>query len=237
MSEDKIPALEIEETEVKPVELPKGAVLGRNAEGQQDFGKDPNAPEETPEEPSNDSGKFPRATAKRDRRAEAKKIKEQRAAFGKYVQQMRKPVRHGEMQQIIQHIEHNVIGPKLKKLDDLVDKLQLLPDFIGNCLNNALKFDIEPSLETFEDFFEKYMERLKEEQKTEAERLEAEAKAKAEKEAKTTKKIQKEMAKAKEKASSGEEGEPVKGQATAADKEEQREDVKDTPETEETQKE
>lgn len=186
MSEEKVPALEIEETEVKPVELPKGAVLGRKTEGEQDFGKDPNAPvEETPDDGSHplsgkDSGKFPRATAKRDRKAETKKLREQKAAFTKYVQQMRKPVRHGEMQQILQHIEHNILGPKLKRLDDLVDKLQLLPDFIGNCLNNEGKFDIEPSLETFEYFFEKYTERLEKEQKAEEERLEAEAKAKAE---------------------------------------------------------
>ncbi|MCK5292851.1 MAG: hypothetical protein KAR39_12650, partial [Thermoplasmata archaeon] len=203
------------------------------------------------------SGRFPRATAKRDRKADAKKLREQKAAFQKYVQQMQKPVRHGEMQQILQHIDQNMIAPKLKRLEDLVDKLQLLPDFIGNCLNDEGKFDIEPSLETFEDYFEKYMKKLEEEQKAEEERLEAEAKAKAEKEKETTEKLQEEMAKAKEEASSGEEGEPVKGQATAADKEEQREDVqeqddecscesdcekctpdpKDTPETEETQKE
>lgn len=219
--EEKVPSLEIEETEVKPVELPKGAKLGRS-EGQQDFGKDPNAPAEEPDDGSHplsgkDSGKFPRATTKRDRKAEAKKLKEQKNAFNKYVQQMRKPVRHGEMQQILQHIEQNMLAPKLKVLEDLVDKLQLLPDFIGNCLGDDGKFDIEPSLESFEDFFEKYMKKLEEEQKAEEERLAAEAKAKAEEEA---------AAKEQDDECSCESG-----------CEKCTPDPEDTPETEETQKE
>jgi hypothetical protein len=236
MSDEKVPALEIEETEVKPIELPKGAKLSRKAEGEQDFGKDPRdvkdpKVEEAPDDGSHplsgkDSGSSPRATARRSKRDEQKEAAAQKKAFHKYVQQMQKPVRHGEMHQILQHIEMNLLAPKLKILEDLVDKLQLLPDFIGNCLNERGQFDIEPSLETFEDFFEKYTKRLEEEAKAEEERLAAEEEKKKE-----------EAAKEKE-ASSGEEGEPVEGQALAAeDNEETREDVIDTPETEETQKE
>ncbi len=224
MSDENIPALEIEETEVEPIELPEGARLSRKEDGEQDFGKDPKAvaQEESAEIPPDDgshpdsgkdTGRAPRATARRSKREEQKKEAAQKKALHKYVQQMQKPVRHGEMHQILQHIEMNLLAPKLKILEDLVDKLQLLPDFIGNCLGDDGRFDIEPSLETFEDFFEKYTKRLEEEAKVEEERLAAEAKAKAEKEKETTEKVQKEMAKAKE--------------AVA----------KDTPETEETQKE
>lgn len=210
MSEEKVPALEIEETEVKPVELPEGAKLGRS-EGQQDFGKDPNAPEEeTPKEPSNDSGKFPRATERRDRKAEAKKIKDQKRNFQKYMQQMRRPVRHGELPQIIQHIDQMVLGPRLKKLDELVDKLQLLPDFIGNCLSEEGKFDIEPSLETFDEFYENYMKKLEEE----------------------AAKLEEEEAKKKE-----EEGSSTSPSEPTTSQESTKSEGEDTPKTEETQKE
>ncbi len=214
MSEEKVPALEIEETEVKPVELPEGAKLGRS-EGQQDFGKNPKDVEAPVDDGSHplsgkDSGSAPRATARRDRKAEAKKLREQKAAFSKYVQQMRKPVRHGEMQQILQHIEQNILGPKLKILEDLVDKLQLLPDFIGSCLSDKSPgFAIKPSLESFEVFFEEHMEKLeKEAAELKAQQEEAEKQA-----AEAAKKIAEEAAEA------------------------SKEKDAETPETEETQKE
>ena len=220
MSDEKVPALEIEETEVKPIELPEGAKLSRKEEGEQDFGKDPKAVEAPPDDGSHpdsgkDTGRAPRATARRTKREEQKQAAAQKKAFHKYVQQMQKPVRHGEMHQILQHIEMNLLAPKLKILQDLVDKLQLLPDFIGNCLNDEGKFDIEPSLETFEDFFEKYMKRLEEEAKAEEERLAAEEEKKKE-----------EAAKEQDDECSCESG-CVKCTP----------DPKDTPETEETQKE
>lgn len=221
MSEEKVPALEIEETEVEPIELPEGAKLGRS-EGQQDFGKNPKDVETPVDDGSHplsgkDSGSAPRATERRSRKEEAKKIREQKAAFSKYVQQMRKPVRHGEMQQILQHIENNILGPKLKILEDLVDKLQLLPDFIGSCLSDKSPgFAIKPSLESFEVFFEEHKEKLEKEaaelktQQEEAERQAAEA----------AKKI------------AEEEAEKI-AEAAKASKEKDAE----TPETEETQKE
>ncbi len=210
MSEEKVPTLEIEETEVKPIELPQGAKLGRS-EGQQDFGKDPNAPkEETPEEPSNDSGKFPRATERRNRKEDAKKIKDQKRNFQKYMQAMRRPVRHGELPQIIQHIDQMVLGPRLKALDELVDKLQLLPDFIGSCIDAEGKFHTKPSLETFEDFVEKYMKKLEEDEAA---------------------KLEEEEAKKKEEGSSTSPSEPATSQESTKDEGE------DTPKTEETQEE
>ena len=180
MSEEKVPALEIEETEVAPIELPDDANLRRSDKGQQSFGEDPSkVKEEETTETSPDSGKFPRATARRKKREEAKKLKEQQGQLAKYIQAMKRPVRHGDMQGIFQHIQVNMIQPHIDRLDALVDKLQLLPDFLGNCLNDEGKFDIEPSLETFDEFVDNYMKKLEEEEAAEKARIEEEEKEKA----------------------------------------------------------
>lgn len=169
MMDDKVPELEIEQSEVEPLELPEGRRKTETGD-QQDFGKDPKtgktpgAESEEPEIPKNDSGKFPRATEKRSRREEQKKLKEQKQQHHKMMQEMRKPVRHGDLMQVMQQIQQFIVMPHVRKLQEAVDKLSLLPDYIGNCVNDSGVFDIEPNLESFEEYYEKYMERLEKEE-------------------------------------------------------------------------
>jgi len=188
MSEEKIPELEVEQSEVEPIDLPEGRRRVETGD-QQDFGKDPRTGDTPGEEPNDgahplsgkDSGKSPRATKRRKRREEQEKAKKQRQDHHKMMQEMRKPVRHGDLMQIYQQINQFMIAPRLKQLQDLVDKLSLIPDFLAEVLGEE-KIDMV----AFEEYYEKWLEEKKVEEeelaKKEQEAKEAAAKAAAEKE-------------------------------------------------------
>lgn len=178
MSEEKVPELEIEQSEVEPIELPEGRRRTETGD-QQSFGEDPRkvAPKEEkaePEVPENDSGKFPRATKRRSHKAKMKDQKAQRAQMHKMQQEMMQPIRRRDLMGVFQQINQFLIHPKVEQLQAAVDKLMLIPDFIGNCVNDEGRFDIEPSLESFEEFYESYMKKLEEEE-TERKAAEEEA--------------------------------------------------------------
>lgn len=186
MTEEKVPELEIEQSEVEPIDLPEGRRRTETGD-QQDFGKDPSTGEAPGEETDDgshpmsgkDSGKSPRATKRRKHREEMAERKKQAQQQHKMMQEMRKPVRHGEMFQIYQQIRQFMIAPVEKKLQDSVDKLSLLPDFISEVLGND-KLDMV----AFEEYYEKWLEEKKKEEeelaRKEQEAKDAAAKAAAE---------------------------------------------------------
>lgn len=204
---DKPKALEVEETEVKPPELPKKAGTnygppGSN-KGDAEVAEEKAAAEaeETPAEPDT----RPRHERRRSQREQQKIEKEQAAAARKYMQQLAKPIRFRDMGTVVNQVAMQ-LHPAIMKIQDDLDKLAYLPDYISDCIGDCTFttdgkcISVKPSIAGFEEWF---------------------AKLKAELEAEDT--------------SSGEEGEPVEGQAMAAEEnEETREDVS-PPETEETQ--
>lgn len=187
MSEEKIPELEVEQSEIEPIDLPEGRRKTETGD-QQDFGKDPKTGKTPGEEPDDgthpdsgkDTGKFPRATARRKRREEQAERKKQAKQHHDMMQEMRKPVRHGDLMQIYQQINQFMVAPRIKQLQDLVDKLSLLPDFFSEVLGEE-KIDMV----AFEEYYEKWLEEKKAEEeelaKKEQEAKEAAARAAAEK--------------------------------------------------------
>lgn len=200
---DKPKALEVEETKVKPPELPDKAGSNYGPPGSNKGDAEVAAEteetaaaetEETPELPDD----RPRAERRRSQREIQKAENEQKAALKKYEQLMAKPIRFRDMGTVVNQV-YMQLHPLLKKMQDEIDKLGYLPDYLADI---AEEFEVETpiSISHFEEWF---------------------AKVKADLEAEDT--------------SSGEEGEPVEGQAKAAEEaEESREDVS-PPETEETQ--
>jgi hypothetical protein len=186
MTEEKIPELEVEQSEVEPLDLPEGRRRTETGD-QQDFGKDPSTGKTPGEEPDDgshpmsgkDSGKFPRATKRRSHREEQAERKKQTQQHHKMMQEMRKPIRHGDLMQIYQQIRQFMVAPVEKKLQDAVDKLALIPDFLSEVLG---KEEIDNL--AFEDYYEKWLEEKKKEAeelaKKEQEAKEAAAKAAAE---------------------------------------------------------
>jgi hypothetical protein len=185
MSDEKIPELEVEQSEVEPIDLPEGRRKTETGD-QQDFGKDPRTGEAPKEEDDGahpdsgkDSGKFPRATKRRKHREEMAERKKQREQHHKMMQEMRKPIRHGDLMQIYQQIRQFMVAPVEKKLQDAVDKLALIPDFLSEVLGDEKIDNL-----AFEDYYEKWLEEKKKEEeelaKKEQEAKEAAAKAAAE---------------------------------------------------------
>lgn len=167
--DEKIPELEIEQSEVEPIDLPEGRRRAETGD-QQSFGEDPTkvAPkEEEPEVPENDSGKSPRATKRRSHKEQQAELKRQRQQQHKMMQEMQKPVRHKDLFQIYQQINQYVVAPRFGQLQEAVDKLTLLPDYIAQCMRdyavspNPIAL---PSVEGFEDFYTDYLKKLEEEE-------------------------------------------------------------------------
>jgi hypothetical protein len=188
VNDEKVPELDIEQSEVEPLELPEGRRRAETGD-QQDFGKDPrtgkDAPKaggeaEEPEVPENDSGKFPRATKRRSHKEQMKQQKAQRAQMHKMQQEMQQPVRRRDLMGIYQQIRQFLIQPQIDKLQEQVDKLSLIPDFLGETLENK-----GIDLVTFEEYYEAWLEEKKKEEEElaqkEKEAKEAAAKAAAEK--------------------------------------------------------
>lgn len=182
MNDEKIPELEVEQSEVEPIELPEGRRRAETGD-QQDFGKDPTTGQDAPtseeeEKPENESGKFPRAEKRRKHREEQAELKKQRAQQHKMMQEMQKPVRHRDLFQIYQQINQFMLAPQVKRLQDQVDKLSLIPDFLSEKLGRD---DID--MVAFEEYYEKWLEEKKAEEaelaKKEQETREAAEKAAA----------------------------------------------------------
>ena len=172
MPKDKPDALKVKKSEVKPVELPeKGTQFG------------PPGSKDAPDT-------RPRHERRRDHKAEQKKKKKILGAIKKQQQESRRPLRRGDMQLIVSNV-FGQLRPLVQGIQDHLDKLDYLPDYIADVLDG----ERECSIADFDEWFKELKEQLEAEE------------------------------------SPGEEGEPVEGQAMAAQSEEEQ---GDSP-TEETQ--
>jgi len=180
--QDKPEPLQVKKSKVTPVSLP-------DKRGQ--FGPPGHTESEAPKS---------RAERRRDHRAEAKQKKKILGAIKKRQQELQKPLRHKDIGFIVSQV-FGQLQPVFQNIQNQLDKLSYLPDYIAECMTGVMVVDKEhyepPSIAGFEEWFEK---------------LKADLEAQE---------------------SSGEEGEPVEGQAMAAQNEEEQDDS----ETEVTQEE
>ena len=171
--QDKPEPLQIKKSKITPVSLPQ-------KRGQ--FGP--------PGSAEGDETKS-RAERRRDHRTEQKQKKKILGAIKKRQQELQKPLRYKDMGLIVSQV-FGQLQPVFRNLQDQLDKLSYLPDYIAECMTGITVTDKEqftlPSVGGFEEWFEK---------------LKADLEAQE---------------------SSGEEGEPVKGQAMAVEEEAQRDD-------------
>lgn len=154
---EKVPELDIEQSKIEPLDLPEGRRKKETGD-QQSFGEDPSKVEEK-EEPDNDSGKFPRATKRRRHREKMEEAKKQRQQMHRMQQEMQQPVRRKDLMNIFQQIGQFIVNPQISKLQEQVDKLSLLPDFLSEVLSND-KIDAL----AFEEYYEKWLEEKKAEE-------------------------------------------------------------------------
>ena len=151
---DKPKALKVEETEVKPVILPKKAGTNYGPPGSNKGDADVAAEEtaveteETPGEPDT----RPRHERRRNEREQQKVEKEQAAAAKKYMQQLAKPIRFRDMGTIVNQVAMQ-LHPAIMKIQDDLDKLAYLPDFFADVLDP--EENVECSIASFEEWFVK----------------------------------------------------------------------------------
>lgn len=195
MEDEKVPELEIEQSEVEPIEIDPRL---RPASKQQDFGKDPKTLKSAPgiaeegatvAEENNDSGKFPRATKRRSHKEEVKTQKEQRQKVHKMVQEMMQPIRRRDFPGIVNQIM-SMLQHRFERIEKRLDQLMLMPDYITTCMSThpagSGELAVKPSTEGFMEFIEEYEKKLEEEAKEMEEKLKAEAEAKAKEESPQT---------------------------------------------------
>jgi hypothetical protein len=109
--------LKVEESEVKPVELPDAQPSPEHKR------------EETEQDVTVDTRDRPEK--RRSLRQQQKEEKEMRAQIKKMTQRMARPLRHRDMQLIVNQVSV-AFRPTLTKIQDDLDKLAYLPDYIND---------------------------------------------------------------------------------------------------------
>lgn len=153
---DKPKALEVVEKDVKPPKLPTRAGTNYGPPGSSKGDDDVAAEmeetlaetEETPEEPDT----RPRHERRRSHREKMKAEKEQRGAAKKYMQQLAKPIRFRDMNIVVNQVAMQ-LRPTLVKIQDDLDKLAYLPDFLADVMDP--EEDVECTISGFEEWFKK----------------------------------------------------------------------------------
>lgn len=139
MVDDKPKPLEVDQSEVKPVELPdKGTQYGPERER-----------EETEQDAQVDTR--PRAERRRSHKEKAKEEKAMRQQIKKVQQQMARPLRHRDMQLIVNQVMM-ALRPMTTRMQEEIDKLSYLPDYINEKLE-ANGIILQISIADFEEWF------------------------------------------------------------------------------------
>ena len=143
---DKPKPLKVEESEVKPVELPdKGTQYGPEKER-----------EETEQDVTVDTRERP--DKRRSLREQQKEEKKMRAQIKKMTQQMARPLRHRDMQLIVNQVSM-ALRPMLTKMQDDLDKLAYLPEYVNERLE-ANGILVQISIDGFDDWIQELKAKL-----------------------------------------------------------------------------